>query len=513
MRKNNSNFTFKLLTKVILPDILFLIFALISWILTCEISHNIPGYYFYFLYILLYTAAILSIYNKLYIWRNLPISFKSFIFFFLNATQFILYAWSFYLLIFFKFPKPIYLEDLSIISQYRYLVLFVAFCISIIIYFIAYFFNNQFPLNISLFTYPYLKEEIRIILYTWHHIFSQLFSKFLHYLYTATHFMRICYLLIHFLFFYIPRILISIIFFYCIFFNGDFCYLFYFSPVLFIVWVASFFDYYFNIFFKESFIYVKLLLNVKLNAYNKVSENIIQSSAKNMTFTLTDEAYQRGYTDLGKLGLIEVWEICAVLSVYFKIYFRILSIISYILLTLQFINLLGIIYLLIFKTLSNHVFFTWPLFTFTSCKNLGRSITRLCVPYYPNLNDHRRSYEAAWVDKMFKKQLESATEGIQKGSHPAIIDRTEKNPDNPGEVRYLGEATHAKTLPNGKCTEVLHPSTDLQGKSRPQNFLPAETVQFYDAIAFKDIPGSKQFLESDPALANIIKHKAQPEDT
>lgn len=121
MKKNKTNFTFNLL---------FLNFAVISWILTCEISQNILGYYFYFLYFSciqekLFHYIINCIFGEIF----------TFIFFFLNATQFMLDAWSFYLLIFFKFPKPIHIEDLSIISQYRYLVLFVVLCLFIIIYY------------------------------------------------------------------------------------------------------------------------------------------------------------------------------------------------------------------------------------------------------------------------------------------------------------------------------------------------------------------------------------------
>jgi hypothetical protein len=421
-----------------------------------------------------------------------------------------LYAWSFYLLIFFRFPKPIHLEDLSIISQYRYLVLFVVFCIFIIIYLIAYFFNNQFPLNISFFTYPYLKEEIRVILYTWNDsFFSPICSKIIEHFYLSNYICRNFYFVIYFVIFYGPRIISTLLLGHFIFLGGDLRYVIYCLPILFIIWLLSFIDYYFHIFFQGTCVYIRSLLYVKAKTAKTFHKNIVTASLNDMDFELTEYAIKsEGFDYAGLPALIETWDQCAQLSAYFAIYKRFLMIINYILLCLQFICWFGVVYIFFLKSFVNDFIATGMLFNF-----FRKAPTQLIVPPNPYAATGRRFYEASHVKQKYRKLIESHTNGVQQGSHPAITDRTERNPENPNEIRYWGQATHGSGTSENPSQE-LHPIKDLQGKSKPQYHIPVKGRHFYEENWFgPDIPGSKQFLESDPALANIIKHKAQPEDT
>ena len=187
----------------------------------------------------------------------------------------------------------IYFLTLSIISQYRYLALFVVLCLFIIIYIIAYLFNNQFPLNISFFTYPYLKEEIRIILYTWNDtIFSPICSKFIDHFYVSNY---IC-CNFYFVIFYGPRIFCIFLLGHFIFFGGDLCYVIYCLPILFVIWLLSFIDYYFHVFFQGTCVNIRSLLYIKTKT--AISLNY-------MDFELTEYIIKsEGFDYAGLLALI-----------------------------------------------------------------------------------------------------------------------------------------------------------------------------------------------------------------
>lgn len=68
----------------------------------------------------------------------------------------------FYRIIFLGLPEHIYLENISIISQYRYLLLLL-FSLIILIYLIIQSFKQSLMKNIV----PYFHEEVTRLLYTW----------------------------------------------------------------------------------------------------------------------------------------------------------------------------------------------------------------------------------------------------------------------------------------------------------------------------------------------------------
>lgn len=131
--------------------------------------------------------------------------------------------------------QPLYLNDISIISQYRYLFLTI---ISLFLIF-SYLFIITFKINIkdysSLSAFPYLKEEIGLIIDTWGQ--GKLGINFINNL-AKYNYYRYLYLFIDYLYF-VVRLIIALFFIYFCFFNGNFYYLLYFSPIIFLFWLRN----------------------------------------------------------------------------------------------------------------------------------------------------------------------------------------------------------------------------------------------------------------------------------
>src|ERR1700759_2679745 len=414
-----------------IPDLLFLVLALILWIFNTigvQLSYIPIKYIFYsFLYLL----GILSIYIKLYYWRQLPISMKSYIFFLATCTQFNLYLWSLYIIIFYL-KKPIYLENLSVYSQYRYL-LFSIITISIFLYIIIsssiLSSSVSYQIFMSKITYPYLKEEIRVILYTWNDsIFGNVFSKLIEWLATSMR-NRILYLVAHLLIFYSIRIIILILLFIFTFFKGDLCFILYLIPLSFFVWIMGFIEYYFQTFFMRSCNYINLLTKSSLIDEHKSSSflGIIKTSGDNIKYELTPYAVSEKFTyeDLPSLGTthLQLSRISAVFQ-WYTVFIRNLN---FVLLFGQIINWFFIAY---FSFLNNiiDIFSTIFLIRFW---NKSQSLFR---SHYAT--------EAYFVKKQAQKAGEVASQGCYKKGHPIFADTAQKNSDDSSEVLFEGQATH-----------------------------------------------------------------------
>lgn len=498
----------KSIIKCFIPDLLILIVALISRaFIKTDLHLSYAPVATYVNYILLFILIILSIYIKLYIWRNRNISIKSFIFFLSNIIQLILYTWSIYFLLF-SLQGPIYLKDLSLISQYRHLLFFILIVISILLYIVFYLSSYQIPFNVSVITFPYLKEEIRLILYTWNDsVFNPICSKIIEHLYIGSHRNRVVYFILHFILFNVPRFISTLLFTYFILGGGDLRYVMYMLPLLFIKWLLSLFDYYFNVFFEGTCTYIRLVLNVKANTIPTSVNGIVSASLEDMNFTLTEYGINEGFNYQGLTALIRCWDQCAQLSVYFSFYKRFLSRFNLFLNSVKIINYFCVVYIFFLKSSMEILFATgvWSVFR--------RKGTCLILPYNPNQGSGIRHIEASHVKQQFQKQMYNYTGGVQQGNHPPIIDPQDRNPEKLTEIRYLGQATHGLGT-NVNPSEELHPATDLLGKLKSQRFIPVKGRHYYDDTWFNpSIPGSKHYLETDPARANLIKHRDQEENT
>lgn len=320
----------------IIPDLLILVFFIIT-VFYCHVIYDYSHILYFSTIFFLFIVITLSVYTKLYRWRKLNQSVSSFIFFFLNILQFCLYIFlisNAYLL---RSHAPIYLDNLSYFSQYRYLVLSLA-SIFLIIIFIIIKFSNYDISYFSFFTYPYLKEEIRKILYTWNYTFiGDLCIKLIDLLYFSFWF-RLLFFILHFILLYIIRLWSVCLLFYCTFFHGDFTSFKYIIPILFVSWLLSIFNYYFIIFQQGSANYIRSLISATLEDKKSSILGIIKlGPMSQVTFKLTQEALSKGYSDLDIKHLAKEWYIQAELSTYLTIYLKFVNYLNYFILILQII--------------------------------------------------------------------------------------------------------------------------------------------------------------------------------
>lgn len=476
----------------IISEVVILFLFFISKIYLPVIS---VGLLFISVFLLVTGFIYLILYTKL----ELPLSHFSFIRFSLILTQALLFLSSIFIL-FYKTKSPIYLEELSIFSQYKYLLFCILSIIGIILMLISYFFKHDLFFAV---TFLNLQEEMRIILYTWNDtIFSVICSKLIDKLYGSKIFLFI-YLFTHFSIFYIMRIILLLLFINFIWFNGDLRWILFVVPFSFIIWVLSFFDYYFQIFFKNHCNYLRSILNVKQINTVQAFSGMIYTSLDNLNFNLTSHGYNEGYTLEDMPVLINEWHIAAYLGVYISKYSHFLIIIRRILFILQLINVFALVYFFFVKPYLDTKI---AMFTFFRNISFQSSSTILSCQYIT---------EAARIrTKLGRTLLNHETEGVHFGPHLALIDRDDKNPDNPQEIRYHGQPTHGNGTPENPSVP-LHPSKDLQGQAKPQNLVPAKRCEYYVESLFDpvEIPGSKQYLASSPACENLAKHKVQEEIT
>lgn len=458
---------------------------------------------------LLYLLFVLLIYVKLYLQRNLVISVKSYIFFLINIIQLTLYLWSFYLIVF-SLKTSIYKENLSLFTQYRYLIISVIL-ISVFFYIVLTcfkLFSFKADSFISKITYPYFKEEVRLIMYTWNNaIFSSLCSKLIDTLAKSKLFLYL-YLISHFIIFYVSRIIVLLLFTNFVWFDQDLRLVIWMAPILFITWILSFLDYYFQVFFKSHCNYIKAILSAKQIHPVQASLGTIFTSLDNISFNLTSYGVDQGYTAEDLLILSEEWHIAASLAVYFDKYNQFLSYLSRILFIVQACNGFGLVYYFFIKPYYSQVTYAMFSFLFGRSSAVGNNSAKAASRYY--------AIEATRVrNKVARDYLERQTEGVQSGNHFPLIDRADRNPDCPSEVRYHGQLTHGKgTVANPSVP--LHPSKDLMGNPKPQHVIPAKrNPEYYLESHFDsaEIPGSIQYLSSSPAKENLAKHQVQEENT
>lgn len=334
-----------LIGHVILDLINFSVMCILSFYHTHLWKYSIILFSSINIFLIIMTSV--SLYLKLYAKRHLSYSMKSFFWFLLNYIQMFIYIWSCYLICF-SAKTPIYKENLSLFSQYRYL-LFSIIVISIILYFLITIFKSSKQAFISKISYPYLKEEIRVILYTWNAtIFSPLCSKLIDKIYSSKKLLYF-YFCSHFIIFYVSRIIVICFFINFVWFHGDLRKILYTAPFFFIIWLLSFFDYYFQVFFKNHCNYIRSVLSVKqINPVPAIS-GMIYTSLNNINFNLTSHGFQEGFTLEDMPVLINEWEIAAYLAIYFEKYAQFLVYLNRLLFFIQMINIFALVYFFLLK--------------------------------------------------------------------------------------------------------------------------------------------------------------------
>lgn len=271
-----------------------------------------------------------SFYYLLSKWRSLRVSLKSFIFFLINYTIIVLYIFSFILLIQ-GIPSAIYLEDLSTYSQYKYLLLVLIGFLGLLVYILARRLDI-FQRVINIILYPYLKEDVRIILYTANEtLFGPIWSFMITKL-SESLFYRIIYFLTHSILTYVIPFILNIFFVKFVFFHGDLRNLIYMIPITFICWVFSFLDYYFQEFLSGCSSYIRLLLNVNLKKDNTaiyLEASTITVSSNDLDFSLSAESVVKGFSQEDLSNLSTEWLLQAKVNHIFSTYKKYTRFISY----------------------------------------------------------------------------------------------------------------------------------------------------------------------------------------
>jgi hypothetical protein len=491
----------------VISDLLILLLSLVA-VFFRHVLYDFSIIIYYSTVFLLFLFIMLSIYIKLYTWRKLDLSVSSFIFYLINFIQLILYCFTISFLLnnwyYDKVIQPIYLENLSVISQYRYLFLsvisfFVIF--SFIVFYITNCFMDYKLSDTTALTYPYSKEEIRKVLYTWNDTFMGDFcNKIIDLLYFSSRF-RMCFFVIHFTVFFFTRLTMTFLLFYCTFYHGDFMILLYLTPLMLCRWLLYFFNYYFITFQKGCANYIRSLVLANLDDKGEALFGVFKVDPSQISFKLTEEALLKGYTDADMYNLTKEWYIQAQLSSYFRIYFALTNYIGYFILLLQLIIWFSIAEIFFFTSIKKYFISTNFLLGW------GYSLGRMAVRSYVT--------EARRVLPPYQKKLAQDTEGAHQGSHPALVDPDIKDPDNASRILYEGQPTHGKGgLDNPSYP--LHPFKDLQGNPRPQRFVPPPSECTYveeHYFASKPIPDSGSFLKDEAVKENLAKYSPRSENT
>lgn len=292
----NNKDTYKPLFSALCSEGILLIYSF--W---CNIYY--PAFVGYKLKFMLFLIIAFIIYIMLYYWCHLKISSASFLRFFIIFIQGILFIYALRIC-FYPLPLPIYMDDLPLLSQYRYLFLSIISLSAMAAFLVMYFFKPEWSLYLQTLSFPYLKEEMRLILYTWNPGFLGDFcSKIIDQL-AASFLFRILFFSIHFTLFYLIQILMLFFLWSCIFYNLDFRFLFSFTPLFFIIWLLSFFYYYFLYFYGATSNYIKSLLIVTKTKKSPTFFGTQKFSSEDLSFELSSQALSKGFSTIDMPNLL-----------------------------------------------------------------------------------------------------------------------------------------------------------------------------------------------------------------
>jgi hypothetical protein len=257
-----------------------------------------------FMILILFIISYYLLYKKL----DIPKSGSSFAFYSLNLLILLSYLFSFYILCTKDVKGYVSLEDLPVTTSYRYTLLFLLALIGIFLYLVS-FYNARINDFLTLFKYPYLREELRKIMKGgFDGPLGTLCIKIIEYIFKYRIF-KYAFFTIHFLFLYIYRLILALVFIWCCFFEGNFIYFLLLSPLSFIIWLLSCFNYYLTSFLQANTNYTKDILIVKMINEDLLQEDsrFIRTSLKDLSFQLSSFGKEEGFTEEDIASLRDSW--------------------------------------------------------------------------------------------------------------------------------------------------------------------------------------------------------------
>lgn len=436
----------------------------------------------WYCFILIYAYLTLLMYVLLYSWRKLEVSLGSLLRIYGNLIIFNLFILGLYNLGC-RLSIPIYVENLSVYSVYKYILFLSSSILGILGYIILKNYFADHLHKIDYLTFPYLKEEVRIFLYTWNEsVFGPIFTSLIDLLYTSA-IKRYIYFITHFVLFYFFQILQTILFLNFVFFHGDLRWNFYVLPFSFFSWLLRFFEYYFNTFLKGTDEYISACLNVSLKDPLTPLKNskVYFLNGNDLNFELTPfaiaEGFQNDHNTIVYVGTHWL-RICHIMH-FFNAYEKKLSYLSKLIFFTRIFAWFSIIYIYFSTTLS---LLNWKFLV--SFRPFYSSAKRLAPP----------PREAFTIHPKTQTELQSKTQGAYHPGHCGVFDSDKKN--EKGEVLFEASLTHGPG--SEKNPSQYLSETDLQGKGRPQKATFPKQETFIDPHKFL-----KEKIEPTVILKNL----------
>lgn len=457
---------------------------------------------FYYIFYVLFYSLIIAIslkflYNLIYERLNLEKTTISLVAFFFNNILLMLFMFNIILIYSNAYKNPIMLNEISLVTKYRYLFISII-CIIFFLILCLHKITGKTHININYIKYPFLKEEFRILLNAINYnAIGSFFSFILDNLYANIYF-RFLYCFCYFFIFVFFRFLILYHFIIFCFFQGDLRNVFYLLPLSLIIWVFSFFDYFLNYFLIGNVNYIKelLLLNQKETNINK---NIIFKAE------LTEYALKKGYTtiDIPQLTTtyLKLLQINLILEKYKKLIVipNVLFIITYI---STYIYLSYIFFITETPSDIDSFILTLPFVTFFKTKLLGvpKTFNPIKNAFHTTkpLNSPR---DARYVPEPLMNTLKVTTSKAYSPGHYII---GELLPDGLS-YRIDGSLTKGNESSNHPMI-LLSPNKLVDGtySSTGQKYIPfPQPIVMPATMLNHTLKGSTLFLEA-PQIKNLI---------
>jgi len=439
--------------------------------------------------ILLVISLSLFSYLNIYIWRSLDINLSSFLWFFLNCIICILYIYSL-LTLYFISNIPIFLENLPKFIIAKYFILFSTCSLGILIY--IYFRKNiMFRDILGAFQ---LKEETRKILYSWNDSFmGDLCCYILDRLVLKKRFVYF-FLILHFSMFIVIPYIQTFLLINFTFFRGDLRLILYVIPFSFIIWLYSFIDYYFKIFFVQSSNYIRSLLVVNLLTTTKTEtfNDIIIVAHDKLLFTITDFGKTQGFTQEDLNYLSTKWIQLSTISIIFEKYEKNLMLMRILNISLRLACWFFICYY--FISSNDMIAFTFAVIINTFNR----------IPYrFFHSSLPLRANEARWIQPQHRGAFNRTFPGL-RGDHPVIVDPALEDENN--FVPLRAQATH-NNGPQDNPSKEINSSRDLAGNNQAQRMVvPTEQTSVKKSWLGSTISGSTTYLEESECKQNLAKY-------
>lgn len=407
-------------------------------------------------------------YVPLYYWRNLEVSFFSFISYFIALGQ----IFSLFLIYNIIYPStPIYIYNLSYFTAFRYLII-----ASIAIVFFIMFLKKK---TIPLIPINPL-AEIQKIAYTWNS-YSILgkFSLFILKKLVFSKKFRYFYIIFDIFLNIIPKIYILWIIINFIFFSGDLRDLFLLAPYIIIIICCSHIQY-----------YIEYIIEGNSNVIRELVTVVSLPNSNNaLLFSLTQEAKNMGFTVEKDLpGLSVKWIELSNLSLFFQ-YKKKLKLFSFLFSIIQILCWIAIsIYFLYFLDMDA----TLASFPWQKIISIVKSPWTMSKQYFSSNSILLAPRDSGYLYEKYQNQLKLLTNGEFNIGHPIV---GELLPN--GVYRVDGYLTHGIPPSSNILYNIIPYSIDPNAKNmNSQNFVAFHTPVFINPSWIGNkIKGSQSLLE------------------